>query len=124
MANLYLMEMSSTLNDNNLLALMIEHMTKVLNISEGRHGLGYRYLLNHVFEYYGVQIRGEIAGTIKQALSHTTLIECECGELKDGTRNSPLSDLIDQKEALKGQVGTGDEPGSAELIKLKEENAK
>lgn len=65
MVDLYLMKMFSTLVDINILALMMEHMTKVLNMSEGRHRLAYGYLLNHVFEYYRVQLGRGIAGSIK-----------------------------------------------------------
>lgn len=49
MANLYLMEKLSTMADINLLVLMIEHMLKVFNMAEGKHGLAYGFLLNRVF---------------------------------------------------------------------------
>lgn len=88
------MEMFSALVEINLPALMIEHKTKLLHMTEGRHGLAYGYLLNHVFKYYRLQLSRGIRGTIKQSLSHTTLVECECGELKARIRKSPMSDLI------------------------------
>lgn len=104
MVDINLMEKFSTLVEINPLALMMEHMTKVLNMTEGKYGLAYGYLLNRVFEYYSVQLSREIWRIVKKSLSYNTLVECECGNLKAEVRKSPMSDLIDQKEALKGQV--------------------
>lgn len=126
---------------------MMKNMKKVLNMREGRHGLAYGYLLNHGFEYYGVKLGRGVRKTIQQALSHTTLAECEHIQLKARAKKSPMSDLSDQKEALKRQVeeltaalarkdaevillkaklaqDNSEGPGSAELIRLKQENAK
>lgn len=116
------MEVFVTLENINLLALMIENMEKMLKIREGTHILAYGHLLNHVFEYYGVRMESELVGTIKQALCHTTLVECECSELKARTRKSLMSDLLDQKKALKGQVEelkTVLESKDAEVVLLK-----
>lgn len=48
--DLYLIEKLSSLVEINLPALMMEHMTKIYNMVEGKHGLSYGYLLNHMFE--------------------------------------------------------------------------
>lgn len=65
MADLYLMEILTTLEDINLPALMMEHMTKVWTMKEGRHGLAYGYQLNNVFEYFGVRMGRGVSGCIK-----------------------------------------------------------
>lgn len=75
MADLHLMEVFTTLEDINLLALMMEHMKKVLNMREGQHRLAYGYLLNHVFEYYRTRMGRGVLGTIKEDFSHTTWVE-------------------------------------------------
>lgn len=36
-----------------------------------------------------------IIGTIKQSLSFNTLTECELGEMKAGTKKSPMSEIVD-----------------------------
>lgn len=45
-----------------------------------------------------------LPGTIKQAFSQTTLVECEYSELKVGTRKYQMIELLDQQETLKNQV--------------------
>lgn len=91
-------------------------------MSKGMHELAYGYLLNHVFEYYGVKLGKRIARTIKQALSHITLIVCENGELKARTRKSPMSELIDQKEAIE-ELTTALAKKNAKVIFLKDKLA-
>lgn len=98
------MEAISKLEVINLLALRMEHITKVLTTREGKHSLAYGYLLNNVFEYFGVKLGRGVPSTIKQAFSQTTLVECECNKLKAGTCKSPMSELLDQQETLKNQV--------------------
>lgn len=65
MADLYLIEKLSTMVEINLPALMMEPMTKVFNIIEEKHSLAYRFLLNWVFEAYGVELSKGTTGTIK-----------------------------------------------------------
>lgn len=103
-ADLYLMEAIIILEDINLLVLMMEHMTKVLTMRERRHRLAYWYLLNNVFEYFCMKMGRGVPGTIKQAFSQITLVECEYSQVWTGTRKSPILELLDQKEVLKRQV--------------------
>lgn len=63
MVDLYLMEILGTLENINLLTLMMEHMTKALTMREGRHGLAYGYILNNIFEYFGVWMGRGVPGT-------------------------------------------------------------
>lgn len=94
MADLYLMEALSKLEAINLSILMIKHMTIVMIMKNGKHDLAYGYPLNHVFEYFGVRLRRGIPGTIKQSFSQTTFVENECSEVKAGTENSQMLELI------------------------------
>lgn len=64
MANLYLMEKLNTMVEINLPTLMMEHMTKMLNMTEGKHEFAYGYLLNIVFEYYGAHLSRGITRTM------------------------------------------------------------
>lgn len=62
-------------------------------------------LLNKVFVHFEIKLGRGISGTIKQAFSLTTLVQCEC--LEGRTRNKAkfqVSDLLDQQKKLKQQV--------------------
>ncbi|KAK4364634.1 hypothetical protein RND71_015992 [Anisodus tanguticus] len=50
--DLVLLEALSTFNPISLLAFMIEHMVKVVNAREGKHGLPYGFFLTKILEHF------------------------------------------------------------------------
>lgn len=87
MADLYLMDKLSTMVPINFPALMMEHMTKVSKMAEGKHGLAYSFLLNRMFKYWGVELSSGVIGSIKQYFSHNTLMEYECSTSRQEAKN-------------------------------------
>lgn len=59
----------------SMATLMIEHMYKVVQEKEGRHGMPYGYFLNKVFEHFSVVGTKGTLGTVKQMFILTTLVE-------------------------------------------------
>lgn len=93
--DLFLMEALSTFQTINLAGVMIEHMHKIMNIKDSKHGLAYGFLLNKVFEFFKVKCGQGTAGSKKQMFSLTTLEECECVSRRGGVKGQSLvSDLI------------------------------
>lgn len=45
-----------------------------------------------------------VVGSIKQPFSQNTLVEYECSDLREGGKKSPMSNLVDENEALRKQV--------------------
>lgn len=54
-SDLFLMEALSMFESINLLALIIKHLYKVMNIKDGNHGLRYGYLFTKLFKYFKVE---------------------------------------------------------------------
>lgn len=81
-ADLFLMEMLDMYETINLPGLVLEHMHRIMTGKDGKHGMAYGYFLNKVFEHFNIPLGKGIAGTMKQAFSMSTLIECECSEGK------------------------------------------
>ncbi|XP_055803513.1 LRR receptor-like serine/threonine-protein kinase GSO2 [Solanum dulcamara] len=72
---------------------------------DGKHGLGYVYLLNLVFKHFGVVVGKGVKDTIKQAFSHSTLLECKCVEGRTGKKaKSLMYDFLEQQENLKQEL--------------------
>lgn len=84
--DLYLMEALRELESLNLPALMMEHITKIMTVKDGNHGLGYGYLLNKVFAHFRIKLDKGVLGIIKQAFPQNTSMECECIEVRTGNK--------------------------------------
>ena len=65
--------------------------------------MGYGYFLTEVFKYFNIPLGVGKVGTVKQAFSETTLVECECIEGK-GNPKSKMSQLIEDQDQLKHEV--------------------
>lgn len=65
MTDLYLIEKLSILVKINFSAIMIEYMTKVYNMAEGKYGIAYGYLLNWKFEHYRIELSRGVMTTMK-----------------------------------------------------------
>ncbi|KAK4357431.1 hypothetical protein RND71_023041 [Anisodus tanguticus] len=112
-ADLVLIETLSAFQPVSLPAIMIEHMIKVVNTSEGRHGLTYGFLLTKVLAYFKVRTGKATLGTKKHMFIMATLEEYECVPRKAGVSNtSTISTPIEDQEAA-----------MAEIQRLKAENA-
>ena len=59
------MEKLINLEELNLLALMLEHMHKVMTWKQAKHGIPYRYILNFVFNHFEVPLGIRVPGTTK-----------------------------------------------------------
>ncbi|KAK4737467.1 hypothetical protein R3W88_001164 [Solanum pinnatisectum] len=100
--DLFLMEQLDELKAINLPAIMLEHMHRMTR-KNARHGIPYGYLLNYVFEHFGVALRRGVPGTVKQMFSPATLLECESIEGKVKVK-SHVSDLLEHQESLKREL--------------------
>ncbi|TMW83248.1 hypothetical protein EJD97_002388 [Solanum chilense] len=78
--DLYVMELLCKFEPLNLPGIMVEHMYKTV-----------------------IERKGILVGTVKQAFSETTLVECECIEWK-GNSKSKMSQLIKDQDQLKHEV--------------------
>ena len=76
-ADLYVMELLCKFKPLNLSGLMLEHINKTVIERKGIHGMGYEYFLTEVFKYFNIPLGVGKVGTVKQAFSGTTLVECE-----------------------------------------------
>lgn len=81
----FLIEILSTFELMSLPALMIEHMHKVVQENKIRHGMPHGYLLNNVFNHFGVILTKGTPRTVNQKISLTILVENGCIEGKVGT---------------------------------------
>lgn len=82
---------------------MLEHMHKTITVKDGKHSMGYGYLLTKVFNYFGVPLGKEIKATVKQTISLSTLNECDCVEERTGSV-SKVSELLIEQEQLKHEL--------------------
>ena len=65
--------------------------------------MGYGYFLTEVFKYFNIPLSVGKVGTVKQAFSENTLVECECIEGK-GNPKSKMAQLIEDQDQLKHEV--------------------
>ena len=82
---------------------MLEHMYKTFIERKGIHGMGYGYFLTEVFQHFKIPLSVGRVGTVKQAFSENTLVECECIEGK-GNPKSKMSQVIEDQDNLKHEV--------------------
>lgn len=54
--DIYIMEALATFHPDNLPAIIIENILKIHSIKDGRHGLGFSYMLTRVFTHFGIVI--------------------------------------------------------------------
>ncbi|KAH0650082.1 hypothetical protein KY284_029994 [Solanum tuberosum] len=109
-ADLFHMEQLDELEAINLPATMLEYMHRVMTWKNARHGIPYEYLLNYVFEHFGVAFGRGVPGTVKHMFSPATLLECKCAEGKVKGK-SYVFDLLEHSV------------GQEKVDKLKAENA-
>ncbi|KAH0636585.1 hypothetical protein KY290_037010 [Solanum tuberosum] len=102
-ANLFLMEQLDELKVVSLPGIMLEHMHRVMTWINSKHGIPYGYLLNHVFEHFGLPLGMGVSSILKQMFSPTTILECECAEGKIKAK-SHVSDLLEQQESLNHEL--------------------
>ena len=65
--------------------------------------MGYGYFLTEVFNYFNIPISVVKVGTVKQAFSENTLVECEC-IVGEGNRKSKMAQLIEDQDQIKHEV--------------------
>ncbi|KAH0746349.1 hypothetical protein KY285_008006 [Solanum tuberosum] len=103
--DLFLMEALIKAEDINLPDIMLEHMHKTVTAKDSKHGMGYGYLQTRVFNHFAIPLGKGIKGTIKQTISLTTLIKCECVEGRTGNKGkSQVSELLEQQQQLKHEL--------------------
>ncbi|XP_059306301.1 uncharacterized protein LOC132057704 [Lycium ferocissimum] len=111
-ADLVLIEALSNFQRINLTAIMIEHIIKVVNAPEGKHGLPYGFGLTKVFEHFKVRTDKDTKGSNKHMFSIETLEECDCIHRKGGVGST--STISTQLQAQERMI--------AELQRVKAEN--
>ena len=102
-ADLFMMELLCRFESLNLPGLILEHMYKTVIERKEIHGMGYGYFLNEVFKHFKIPLSVGKVGTMKQAFSKNTLVECECIEGK-GNPKSKMAQLIEDQDQLKHEV--------------------
>ena len=78
-------------------------MYKTIIEQKGIHGMGYGYFLTKVFKYFNIPLSVGKVGTVKQASSENTLVECECIKGKENPK-SKMAQLIENQDQLKHEV--------------------
>lgn len=64
--------------------------------------MGYGYLLTSEFKHFAIPPGKGIKEIIKEAISQTTVVDCECVEGRIGNKGkSQVSQLLEQQEQLK-----------------------
>ncbi|KAK4373374.1 hypothetical protein RND71_008758 [Anisodus tanguticus] len=100
-ADLVLLEALVSLCSISFPSLMNEHMIKIVNTMEGKHGLSYGFFLTNVFENFNMPTEKAIVGTRKQIFTMSTQEECQCVPKKGGIgNNSTISSLIEAQERV------------------------
>ena len=92
-AHYFVMEMLCSFEALNLPGLMLEHIYKTVIERKGVHGMGYGYFLMEVFKHFQIPLSVGKVGTVKQTISESTLVECECIEGR-GYPKSKMAQLI------------------------------
>ncbi|KAG5631634.1 hypothetical protein H5410_003351 [Solanum commersonii] len=87
----------------NLPTLMLEHMHMTVVERKGKYGMWYEYFLTKVFNHLNIQVGAGIVGTVKQSISLSTLVECECIEGQTG-QLSKMSQLVAERDQLKHEL--------------------
>ena len=82
---------------------MLEHIYKTVIESKGVHGRGYKYFVTEVFKHFKISLSVGKVGTVKQTVSESTLVECECIEGR-GNPKSKMTQLIEDQDQLKHEV--------------------
>ena len=79
----------------NLPTIMIRHIGRTATTTRG-HDLGYGFLLNLVFEHFGVELQNKVGAQVIEEIGSSTLIGCgadlvQCAETgsKQGTQTPP-----------------------------------
>ena len=93
-ADLFVMEMVCSFETLNLPGLMLEHIYKTIIERKGVHGMGYEYFLTEVFKHFQIPLSVGKVGMVKQTISESTLVECECIEGR-GYPKSKMAQLIE-----------------------------
>ena len=91
------------LRSPDLPGLMLEHIYKTVIERKGVHGMGYGYFLMEVFKHFQIPLSVERVGMVKQTISESTLVECECIEGR-GNPKSKMAQLIEDQDQLKIEV--------------------
>ena len=65
--------------------------------------MGYRYFLIEIFKHFKIPLSVGKVGTVKQTVSESTLVECECIEGR-GNPKSKMAQLIEDQDQLKHEV--------------------
>ena len=73
---------------------MLEHIYKTVIERKGVHGMGYGYFLTEVFKNFQISLSVGKVGTVKQTISESTLVECEC-IVGRGYPKSKMAQLIE-----------------------------
>ncbi|KAH0765385.1 hypothetical protein KY285_001256 [Solanum tuberosum] len=102
-ADLFLMESLCKFDPLNLRALMLEHMHKTVIERKGKHRMRYGYFLTKVFDHQKVSVGPGTVGIVKQSISLSTLVECECIEGQTG-QLSKMSQLVAERDQLKREL--------------------
>ncbi|TMW99838.1 hypothetical protein EJD97_001864, partial [Solanum chilense] len=102
-ADFFVMELLCRFGPLNLSELMLEHLYKMVIKRKGIHRMGYGYFLTEVFKHLKIPQSVGRVGTVKQAFSENTLVECECIEGK-GDPKRKMTQLIEYKDQLKHEV--------------------
>ena len=102
-ADLFVMEMLCIFEALNLPGLMLEHIYKTVIERKGVHGIGYEYFLTEVFKHFQIPLSVGKVGTVKQTVSESTLVECECIEGR-GNPKSKMAQLIEDQDQLNPEV--------------------
>ncbi|KAG5568671.1 hypothetical protein H5410_064314 [Solanum commersonii] len=98
--DLFLMESLCKFEALNLPALMLEHMHKTVVECKGKHDMWYVYFLTKVFDHLKVSVGTGTICTVKQSISLSTLVECECIEGQTG-QLSKMSQLVAERDQFK-----------------------
>ncbi|KAH0776523.1 hypothetical protein KY290_007934 [Solanum tuberosum] len=102
--DLLLMEALINVEDINLPAIMLSICTRLslLRTVSTAWDMG---ICRRVFNHFAIPLGKGIKGTIKQAISLTILIKCECVEGRTGNKGkSQVSELLEQQEQLKHEL--------------------
>ncbi|TMW84411.1 hypothetical protein EJD97_025253, partial [Solanum chilense] len=102
-ADLYVMELLCKFEPLNLPRIMLEHMYKTIIERKGIHGMVNGYFFTKLFKYFNIPLSVGKVGTVKQAFSGTTLVECECIEGK-GNPKIKIAQLIEDQDQVKHEV--------------------